>query len=178
MALVHRPQGPAGGDKLIVESSGEIEIKSGGILDIQAGATISYPGTTAYSAGAKMPFWLELPQLPHSTDLATAASVTMVAPQKLEIIDVVAQKTGAGSSGTTALSVLLATSTNGAITDAINMKGVLGALGRAAKVVPALAARASGSVIKATRAGSSGTSVAGLNVEITVRALCLPRATT
>lgn len=31
---VHRPSGPAGGDKLIVESGGEIDVKSGGALKV------------------------------------------------------------------------------------------------------------------------------------------------
>ena len=175
---VHRPQGSSGGDELDVESGGLIRVKSGGEFRMDYGSVVTLPGSTAYGTGAKLPFWVELPVLAHSTDGATAGSVTVVAPQNLTIIDAIAQKTGAGSSGTTVLTVLLATSTDGAITDAMNMKGILGVLARASKVVPALAERASGAIIKATRAGSSGTSSAGLNVEITVRALCLPRATT
>lgn len=175
---VHRPQGSSGGDELHVESGGLVRVKSGGELRLEYGSVVTLPGTTAYGSGAKLPFWLELPILSHSTDLATAVSVTVQAPQKLTIIDAIAQKTGAGSSATTALSVLLATSTDGAITDALNMKGILGTLARPARVIATLAERASGSIIKATRAGSSGTSGAGLNVELTVRALCLPRATT
>lgn len=178
MAKVHRPQGSSGGDELIVESGGVITIKSGGAVTVQDGGSLNVPGTTAYSVGAKHPFWVELPLLSHSTDGATVASVTVVAPQKLEIIDVVAYKTGAGSSGTTALGVRLATSTDGAISDVIDMKGIVGKVGRAINITASLAARASGAIIKATRSGSSGTSVAGLNSEITVRALCLPRATT
>lgn len=176
--LVHRPQGPTGGDKLVVESSGVIQVKSGGILQLDSGASMVVPGTTAYGSGARHPIVLELPLLTHSTDGATVASVTMQAPQKLEIIDVIAQKSGAGSSGTTALGVVIATSTDGAITDVLNMKQILGTVVRAGKVIPSLAARASGAIIKATRSGSSGTSNAGLNVEITVRVIALARATT
>lgn len=177
-AKVHRPQGSSGGDELIVESGGLITVKSGGTLALNSGATLTDQGSTAYSAGAKRAFWLEFPIQPHSTDGATANSVTVTVPQKATVIDFVIQKTGAGSSGTTVLTGLLATSTDGAISDAINMKGILGTLGRAAKIVPALAERASGSLLKFTRAGSSGTSNAGLNVELTGRVQLLPRATT
>lgn len=172
---VYRQQG---GDEIHIASGGLAVVESGGELRINAGATVTYPGSTAYSAGAKMPFWLELPILAQSTDGATVGSVTMVTPQKCEIIDVIFQKTGAGSSGTTVLTALVATSTDGGITDAVDMKVIVGTIKRPAKIVASLATRASGAVIKATRAGSSGTSVAGLNVEITVRVLCLPRATT
>lgn len=211
---VHRPQGPAGGDKLIVESGGEIEVKSGGVITIEAGGsivaastdnlTVTSPddatienssentlrvkddgllgdkvkGTTALDGQQNVPIILELPVLAHSTDGATAGSVELAAPRKLTIIDVLARKTGAGSSGTTVLTVQLATSTDGAISDAIDMKGVLGKVGRAATLVPSLAERAAGAIIKATRAGSSGTSNAGMNTEITVRVVALARATT
>lgn len=177
-AKVHRPQGSSGGDELIVESGGVITVKSGGMINLQAGASLVQPGTTAYGTGAKLPFWLELPIQPHSTDGATVNSVTVTAPQKLTIIDAHFLKTGAGSSGTTVLTANICTSTDGVIVSAVNMKGILGTLGRAANIIPTLAERAAGQIIKCTRAGSSGTSVAGLNVEITARVLCLPRATT
>jgi hypothetical protein len=175
---IHRPQGTSGGDELHAESGGLIRMKSGSELRLETGMTLTDQGSTAYSAGAKRAFWLELPVLAQDTAGATAGSVTVVAPQKLTIIDALFHKTGAGSSGTTALGVSIATSTDGNIVPSVSMKGILGLLGRAVGVVPALAERASGSIIKATRTGSSGTSAAGLNVEITARVLCLPRATT
>ena len=183
---VHRPQGSSGGNELIVESGGVITVKSGGgltvesggVVTLNSGASLVQPGTTAYGTGAKLPFWLELPILPQSTDGGTVASVTVVAPQKLSIIDAIFLKTGAGSSGTTVLTANICTSTDGVIVTAVNMKGILGTLGRAANIIATLGERASGSIIKCTRAGSSGTSNAGLNVEITARVLCLPRATT
>lgn len=175
---VHRPQGSSGGDELVVESGGLITVKSGGQITLQDGSVQSLPGTTNYSGARALPFWLELPQLAHSTDGATVSSVTATAPQKCEIIDVVGYKTGAGSSGTTALGVVVTTSTDGNISNVLNMKAVVNTVVRAGTIAAGLAARASGAVIKATRSGSSGTSVAGLNTEITVRVLCLPRATT
>lgn len=175
---IHRPQGTSGGDELHAESGGLIRMKSGSELRLESGMTLTDQGTTAYSPGAKRPFWLELPLQVQDTNGATAASVTVVAPQKLTIIDALFHKTGAGSSATTALGISIATSTDGVIVASVSMKGILGLLGRAANIIPTLAERASGSIIKATRTGSSGTSGAGLNVEITARVLCLPRPTT
>lgn len=51
---VHRPSGAAGGDKLIVESGGEIEVKSGGEVDVESGGFLKLAGTAITASAAEL----------------------------------------------------------------------------------------------------------------------------
>ncbi len=109
-------------------------------------------------------------KLASSTTASPTQSVTL--SQKVRIIEVVFHKTGAGSSGTTALTGQIQTSTGGAITDAANVKGVRGVIARAANIADNLGTIAAAASIKLARGGSIASTVAGHNTEITARVFC------
>jgi len=147
-------------------------LKSGGDIEVQRGGKI-WDDNAEQSSLASMVFYHDV-LLPHSSG-ASALTVNLQVEDRLQIIDASVLKTGGGSSGTTLLTAQVQTSTGGAISDAMDMKKVIGSITRAGVLSPTLAIRAAGGVIRVVRAGSAGTSVAGGNIAATIRVTAVKR---
>lgn len=151
-----------GGNELTVQSGGVVRIEAGGqLIDEQA------QGSSVGALLFNFDFVL-------TDDTAGAQTKSIVIKDTIEIIDVSALKTGGGSSGATALTAQLQTSSGGAISNALDIKQVDKTIVRAGTLDDALVSVAAGSTLNVVRAGS-GSTVAGNNAAV-VRVTAVKRS--
>ena len=205
---VYRKQGAAemvvaDGGTITIESGGTLTLDDGSILNSTAGgfivtnpddATLEVSSSGVLRAkdrgidaakiadavaGAAKPGVLLMHDITFTQTTTSPQTIDTTISYRLQVIDVSVLKIGGGSSATTVLTAQVQTATGGAISDAINMKGLDKAITRAGSIDDALqtVGTSVGGVIRVVRAGSIGAGTAGHNVQGIVRITGLKRST-
>lgn len=155
--LIHFPGGSAAGNQLNIESGGRLRDNQAA-EGAQPAIVFHHDFVFSHVAGA------------------AASTRTITLGDGMEIVDVTVLKSAAGSSGTTALTFQVKSSTGGAITGALSAKGVVGTLTRATAITDSLKTVAPGGTLKCARAGTAGSTVAGVNIAGIVRVFGVKRS--